>query len=57
MKNRDTKKKNDSVAERATGRVGAFPYHRAAGAVERENKSKAALAPKIITPSSVTGKN
>ena len=53
MKNRDTKRRADAVAEKATGRVAAFPYHRAVSAVKRENKSKAALNPKIIHPDSI----
>lgn len=44
MKSRSSKRKIDSVAERSTGRVGPFPYHRANETVKRQHKVQAQLA-------------
>lgn len=43
MKSRSNKLRRDRVASKATGRIGAFPYHRAVEQVKREQKTKAAL--------------
>lgn len=44
MKSRSSKRPADAVAERATGRVGPFPYHRANETIKRQRKTQAQFA-------------
>lgn len=38
MKNRTTKRSNATTPEKATGRVGPFPYHRAGNTMQEERQ-------------------
>lgn len=48
MKNRNTKRRNHAVTERATGQIGPFPFHRAGSAMQDVVKVKADLQERLV---------